>query len=262
MVKEFNNTNLNIIRFDAIHGANVVDTNPELVDKHVNKFCKYLCPRAVIGCGMSHVLVARHFLENDPNDFCLVLEDDVKPLFTDLNSEVNRCVNMMVNQEQEQQQSDILWDIIKVYCHGICSYDKESVTIPNNLLTSSTAAYILSKTGAKKIANLKVAWHIDKQFGAGDLNVFLSTHPLFTSYFDDSSTSEKGYLMSFVPELTFGEHDPPLNYIMGIKVLYEPLTGIDIIGCHIFLCVVLILILLLVCYCFNFNEGSIVEEYR
>jgi len=254
MEKEFNNTNLNIIRFDAIHGTSIVNNDPELVNKHVNKFCKYFCPRAVIGCGMSHVLVAKYFLENDPNDFCLILEDDVKPLFTDLNSEVNRCVNMMAQQELDTQ-----WDIIKVYCHGICSYDEESITIPSNLLTSSTAAYILSKTGAKKIANLKVAWHIDKQFGAGDLNVFLSTHPLFTSYFEDSSTSEKGYLMSFVPDLTFGDHDPPLNYIMGIKVLYEPLTGIDIIGCHIFLCVVLILVLVSLYYCWS--EGSF-EEYQ
>jgi GR25 family glycosyltransferase involved in LPS biosynthesis len=236
IVDLFTKTNLNIIRFNAINGKNA---DVELVEKHSIPYCKHFCPKSVLGCGLSHVLVAKYFLENDQNDFCLILEDDVIPLYENLTNEIHKCIDRMKGQS---------WDIIKVYCHGICSYDKEKMSIPSNILTSSTAAYILSKSGAEKINKLKVAWHIDKQFGASDLLIYLNTYPLFDSYFEDSSTSEKGYLMSFVPDYSPGNNVPPISYIFGLKIFYEPYTGIDIIGCHFLLCFVVSIVVFLLYY--------------
>ncbi len=131
-----------MLLFDVIKSNKVQINNtknnilPEILKQNVTPFCMSYCPRPVIGCGLSHLLVAKQFLNNDLFDFCLILEDDVTPIYTNLNFEINKCVESMKNTD---------WDIIKVYYNGLCNYNTNNISILNKLFTGSIGAYILSK---------------------------------------------------------------------------------------------------------------------
>ncbi len=46
--------------------------------KHVHPTCQYICPKSTIGCGVSHILLARK-LYKERVPIALILEDDAYP---------------------------------------------------------------------------------------------------------------------------------------------------------------------------------------
>lgn len=131
----------NIERFDAIDGSKHTDHS------NVTSLCKQICTKEMIGCALSHIELAKHFLDTmNGHEYCVVVEDDVRILNpSTFASDVQRlyCAH---NDK----------DVIRLFCQGLC-YKKAR-------LAGSTAAYILTRQGANIIKDMKVSYHIDVQF--------------------------------------------------------------------------------------------------
>jgi GR25 family glycosyltransferase involved in LPS biosynthesis len=221
MKQKFKNTDIRLIRFNAIHGRDVSD---EILRNNVSTFCRYFCPHAVIGCGLSHILLAGYFLEHDANDFCLILEDDVTPLYSDLKDKIHECLDEMKNKK---------WDIIKFYCNGFCGYDKNKIVEPNRYLTGGNGAYILSKQGAKSINEMKLTTHVDMHYNYSPLLIYLNKYPLFTSHVDNSTTSDSHPVTKYLFDYKINEYSPPIYWYLGEKIYHIPYFDFNITSCHI-----------------------------
>ena len=229
ITKDLNNIKFNFIRFDAINGRH---TDNKILKKYVSNICNNFCPDAVIGCGLSHILLAKYFLKNDPNNFALILEDDAVPLYSNMKQEIIKCVNNI----------DKNWDIIKLYCFGFCNYN---ANYDNKLLTGSNAAYLLSKNGAKKISQFKLYNHIDIQYNLSNLSnlrMYKNKYPLFSTYFDKSSTSGKNYLIEKLFNFKINNYSPPAYFFLQEKALKIPFVNIELSVYH-FLFIILLLLL-------------------
>jgi GR25 family glycosyltransferase involved in LPS biosynthesis len=111
----------------------------------VNPYVRPYLTDAIIGCGLSHIMLAKHIVDlNYP--FALVLEDDVVPLRNDLSH--------VIYMYYEQFGKDV--DVIRFFCQGIC---------PKNYsrLSGSTAVYLITRKGAMKLAGMTLSYHIDVQ---------------------------------------------------------------------------------------------------
>jgi GR25 family glycosyltransferase involved in LPS biosynthesis len=142
---------------------------PELV----TPWCQKTCPFTAIGCGLSHVLLAKKLLENGTS-MALVLEDDAFPKVCGLQQQIQKTL--------AETPSD--WDMIKLHC-SYCVND----SIKSG--PASTAAYLLSESGIKKVAEMKVNFHIDKQFSdTKNFKIYKSRWNLFWT--DESFSSNRG----------------------------------------------------------------------
>lgn len=216
--------NINLVRFNAIYKRNIDD---DTLSKHTTTMCKYTCPDSVIGCGMSHILVAKLFLENDPNDICLVLEDDVIPIYRNIYERIAKIINLSKN---------INWDVIKLHCHGLCSYEKsEKIHKPYQvaMLSGSTAAYILSKRGAHKIMMMKLNNHADIEYNK-KISVYINNYPLFNCAYEDSHTSDSNnFLSNSILDIKLNKHSPKLSWYFGQTLLKIPIINYNIYVYHI-----------------------------
>ena len=129
-----------------ISGYRFEDIDKSELQKHFVRTTPLLKPRSAIGCTYSHIQALKHFLKNDSNEFALILEDDVFPLFTNV-----------VHLEKKLKNTD--WDYLSLHCDGVCP---EEGGIPY-LLSGSTAAYFITRDGAEKIINYKHSFHYDVQ---------------------------------------------------------------------------------------------------
>ena len=144
----FKNTGIKLIRCNAIHGANLTDDDKIFKQNHITKKCNLMCTDGMIGCGLSHIKLANYIINNDTNDYSLILEDDVNPIVSNFKNEVMKAINNAPKNA----------DVIKIYYHGACKN-------PNDLflMCGSAAGYIITKKGAKKLSNFKLDFHIDVQ---------------------------------------------------------------------------------------------------
>jgi len=129
-----------------ISGYTFEEIDKSGLQNHFVRTTPLLNPRNAIGCSYSHIQALKHFLENDPYDVALILEDDAFPLFTNV-----------VHLEKKLENID--WDCLSLHCDGVCPKDGGDPY----LLSGSTAAYFITREGAKKIINYKHSFHYDIQ---------------------------------------------------------------------------------------------------
>jgi GR25 family glycosyltransferase involved in LPS biosynthesis len=129
-----------------ISGYTFEEIGESELQKHFVQTTPFLKPRNTVGCSYSHIQALKHFLENDPYDVALILEDDAFPLFTNV-----------VHLEKKLENID--WDYLSLHCDGVCPKDGGK----SGLLSGSTAAYFITREGAKKIINYKHSFHYDVQ---------------------------------------------------------------------------------------------------
>ena len=129
-----------------INGYTFEEIGESELQKHFVQTTPFLKPRNTVGCSYSHIQALKHFLENDPYDVALILEDDAFPLFTNV-----------VHLEKKLENID--WDYLSLHCDGVCPKDGGK----SGLLSGSTAAYFITREGAKKIINYKHSFHYDIQ---------------------------------------------------------------------------------------------------
>lgn len=173
MVDNFRTTKLKLIRFNAIYGKQLSEEDMKFKEDHTTQQCDLICTDGMIGCGLSHIKLAKHIVKTDKNDFSLILEDDVKPIIDNLKYRIIKLVN---NTPKD-------WDIIKIYYHGFCKKPNHPL-----LICGSTAGYILSKKGAIKLSNIKLSYHIDWQIQQNkDIRIYKSLKPYLK---EDNSISD------------------------------------------------------------------------
>lgn len=142
-LEELTKANISYIsHFNAIHGKQVDIQNTN----KITTLCKLFCTENIIGCGLSHIQVAKLFFATN-KEFCLVVEDDIRIL--NHKTFKNDVLNLYNKYKHK--------DIIRIFCQGVCQEN-------SGLFAGSTAAYILTKKGASIIKNWKVVYHIDIQF--------------------------------------------------------------------------------------------------
>lgn len=168
--------------------------------EYLTDTCRDLCPNGVIGCGLSHILLAKKLYEKG-SQLVLILEDDAYPLVTDLNLEIKKII--------EETPKD--WDIIKLHC-DFCKNNSNDPT------GGSTAAYLINKSGLKKLSNMKLNWHIDLQWNLeSKLKVYKSNVNIFWA---DEKTSENRESINFFGKYTFNSTgQKSLDDLLSFKVV-------------------------------------------
>ena len=180
MQSNFKNTGIKLIRFNAIHGANLTDDDKIFKENHITKKCNLTCTDGMIGCGLSHIKLANYIINNDKNDYSLILEDDVNPIVSNFKNEIMKAINNAPKNA----------DLIKIYYHGACKNPNDPL-----LICGSTAGYIITKKGAEKLSNFQLDFHIDWQMQqTPNFILYNSSKILLSEDTSDSSISERNIL--------------------------------------------------------------------
>lgn len=163
----------NINNFELIYKNNNINYNKFYgVDARYKEHLKYsnlihpiakiFTPNNILGCTISHILLAKEIVKNK-HDYTLILEDDCYAFnFETLEQDINNIINKFNNFNKN-------WDIINLHTDGIL----QTNNIYINCFSGSTAAYIISLKGAKKLANY-YAYH--------NIDVFTSNNSNFLKY--------------------------------------------------------------------------------
>ena len=153
--------------------------------EYIDPDCLASCPKAVIGCGLSHILLARKLYE-EGHDVALVLEDDAYPKLVHFDFE------SIIKSVPED------WEIIK------CNTCK---------LGLSAAAYLMNRKGMNKLGNLKVKYHIDYQISyLSNIRVYSVTNLFWTDESTSNIRVSNGNV--FVPSILMY----PINRIPGTNI--------------------------------------------
>ena len=203
--KNLNDNNIVPKRFNAIYGKNVKSE----YDDHLTHYCKYTCPKSVIGCGLSHILLSRHLLNNDTNEYALVLEDDAIVNHKNIKDKINNIVN----------KSPKDWEIIILYCQGYCKYyDKKNLVKDDKFIKTtyqgSFAAYLINKKGQEKLSKIKLNGHIDNQIlFSNKINSYSFSKKIFKTDESESDNRKTNY------GLLKNYYDKVYNTLDGEKVM-------------------------------------------
>jgi GR25 family glycosyltransferase involved in LPS biosynthesis len=223
--KDLNKIYINPIRFEAINGNDITAYD----DTEVTLLCNNFCPNSVKGCGLSHINVAKKFLKEDKNDYCLILEDDAVPKVYNLKNIIPKISRKYKN-----------WDIIKLHCIFDCNINK--VNPLSKIFSGSNVAFLLSRKGAKKISNEKVNWHIDIQFNMKEnLNIYIHKPYLFTTYYNNSSNVTNKMNIDFLNNNKI--MNIPLSYLLNVKILKIPYIEYNINPLNLFYLIIIIILI-------------------
>ena len=78
-IKQLSKINdIHINRFEAIDGKSIME-NLDKYNENLSSFIKILGTPKIIGCGLSHIILAKQILKNNDNknNYYLICEDDV-----------------------------------------------------------------------------------------------------------------------------------------------------------------------------------------
>lgn len=231
----FEGTNIKLNRFDAIYGSNIKHQNR----KNTSTICWYACPYAVLGCGLSHITLIQQINRENFYKYALILEDDAIPLYKDIKKKINDTIIQINNVDKN-------WDMIKLYCHGLCDYKNNTIKLPKYVHTS-TAAYLVSKKGMKKISNMKLKWHIDVQYAWSKLIIYKSHIPMFTTTEEGSHTSKNNIFTKKLFNFKINKNSHPLYYYLGINVIKIPIINYELNYYKIIIIVTLCIIIMFLC---------------
>ena len=173
IVKQLNKVNLDVERFPGYLYKDI--PKEDLLKKF--KYNNFLS-NSMIGCSYSHLKLLENFLKTN-DDICLILEDDAYPIFKNINK-----LNILLKNNSFES-----WDVFKLHSDG---FNMGNI---NNVLTTSAAAYFVTRKGAKKILNLPIFTHFDTNLSVnnmlGNLVIKNSKKNLFYTNEDLESCNRK-----------------------------------------------------------------------
>ena len=156
--KKLNKIGINPIRFNAIYGKEI--KNFSKYDKYLSNYCKYFCPRGLVGCGLSHFTlldkIHKDYLKTKDTEYTLILEDDAIPLIKD-KKEIEEIIPRIPRD----------CDILLLYCQGICNYNKsnkEFIKKKYNNYFAGTVSYLVKNSSIPKLLKYKIYNHFDTQW--------------------------------------------------------------------------------------------------
>lgn len=175
--KAFKNTDLNLIKWDAVDGKKL-DINKDIV---VTKLCSYICTPTMIAIALSHIFLWKYIIDNKL-DNVLILEDDAVPV-----DNFNSLFASMTKYVPDN------WDVLLLGCVGPCDMNaigrsllqltspKSNVRINKHFIIPANLiglhAYMLSHSSATKLYNnimkSKIKYHVDYSVGSfNNINIF------------------------------------------------------------------------------------------
>ncbi len=200
--------------------------------EHISGVCDYTCPKSLIGCGLSHILLMEK-LYNENVQLALILEDDAYPI---QNIDINKIISEVPPD----------WEIIKLHCDV---YSVDGSQKPG-LFSGSAAAYIINLKGIIQVKNMKVKTHFDMQLYNSDIKMYKTPVNLFMTDESYSKIRDDGshWMSRYMPETTGGQKTK--DHIFMYRLLKIPGTSIELKLGHIlnivFFRFVLILIFVIV----------------
>lgn len=138
------------IDYEIFNGVDSRENEHYKYRNNIHPFSLLLTPKKILGCSLSHILLAKHIIKKNYK-YTLVLEDDAYPFdYKNLESNIENIIEKM-------NKIDNKWDIINLHTDGII----QNNTIYTNCFSGSSAAYLISIFGAKKLANTYAYHNID-----------------------------------------------------------------------------------------------------
>ncbi len=194
--------------------------------------------RSAIGCTYSHIQALKYFLDNDPYNVALIMEDDAFPLFTNV-------------AHLEKKLDNIDWDYLSLHCDGICPKTKDK----NTKYSGSTAAYFITREGAQKIINHKHSTHIDMETnGIKNLNKKVDYKNSFWTDEDNimggeiSTNRYKRYCPQIVEDLTkylYNRGEKTICHTKDYGIIRIPIIGYNVTNGDVFFIQTVILLIIL-----------------
>jgi len=218
LLEEIKKYNLNPVLVEGINGKKLCK---EEIKKNTNSFYYNFGPKSAIGCAMSHIKTWKIFLETK-DDLCIIFEDDV--IFEKRFKYLNKYIS--------NTPSD--FDILLLGCL-FC--DNEFITnikvnryinIPS--ITAGLHAYVLSKSGARKLLSIienKINNHIDviifKLYCQGKINLYMLSNRIAYQTSTNTCNSQNVSTYPFILNKFFSlfEIDKMVrfNYITSVHFL-------------------------------------------
>jgi GR25 family glycosyltransferase involved in LPS biosynthesis len=143
-IKELNKVGIFPIRIPGILDK---DITQKFKDDHFTRL--YDTFGTIHGCTASHLKTYEYILNNDTNQYALILEDDAYPKFK----------NVVDLQHYIHRIHPLSYDMLLVHCDNNCPYKDKEQALPRSY---SGAAYFVSKKGCKKLLGLKFNSTIDR----------------------------------------------------------------------------------------------------
>ena len=216
----FTNTGINIYRFNAIYGK----TDKYKYYDYLTPFCKMYGTDFIIGCGLSHILLAKYIYENDLNDtfkFALIMEDDMKPI------DKTKIYDQIIDTFTTINKIDPEWEIIRLHCFGLCGYNNNNYNI--NSYSFSNGSYLISKYGIIKLMNLKLNYHLDTQIHKTFKRIYKSKEILFINNGENDSNNVTYIIKTHI---RLNNYSPSIDYFLHapfIKLFSTELKTFNII---------------------------------
>jgi glycosyl transferase family 25 len=213
-------------RIEGIYGPSI----DLLQYPEVHYMAHYFTPKTVLGCGLSHRKAIKTFLEEEPDKpYALICEDDAIPIHEDWQERIVKVIN--------EAPSD--WEIIKFDYYP--DYNLKTGEYKNYLSVLATA-YIISRSGAKKILDTQILYYNDVDLNFIEIKSYLSPERIFYQNWEGQSDSNNAiqdssselyrryldiYFMNY-KVLNFGGCDITANDIFIFLVLFYLIY--DVIG--------------------------------
>jgi hypothetical protein len=232
---------LDPVRFSAI---NAIENEHLKHTEHIHKMALILTPKSTIGCGLSHSLLIKLLSTMKDDPYFLIMEDDAFPIY-----EKEEFQLRLFNTIKNISILDKDWDIIQLHSDAIFPCHETYVT---HYFSGSTAAYLISKKGIKKMITKKVKYHTDLETSMDvTIRKYRARENLFwtdetsslqrvntTGIFFDAKVTFLSSLMSLRGEKTWNDllnfkmmripgsdreliFDETINYIMGAFIIYK-----------------------------------------
>jgi len=205
------------IRVQAYRYEHITDAE---IQRHIHAYAHSFMPRSVIGCVYSHMKALELFVNEDPNEVALILEDDAFPKLSDINHLLN--------------EYDGVWDAIFLHCDGDCPKS----TSEAHSLSGSAAAYFINKNGARKLLEHKWSGHYDSESNKipGFRKIVVGENTFWTDEKGTMSKDEQSAnrIKSSSCEAIFGDWklydrgEKTLCHSLGYKRFRIPLIGYEV----------------------------------
>jgi len=150
MVHEFETNNIGNYEFyKAIDGKKI---NPDDYIKKLFKGNDFGSRTSFIGCALSHYNLWKQLIDDQENDYYVIMEDDIK-FKKDFKKKFDYTIEYVNNN---MKKWDILFFCLLLYNYGDYRNDSENIIIEKSVYNFSVgglAAYIINKSGAIKLCD-------------------------------------------------------------------------------------------------------------
>lgn len=202
------------IRISGIYGNTTNFEN----NKDIFITSRYLVPKSVLGCWLSHKKAINTFLTNSTKEYAVILEDDAIPINNNYINEINEAINSAPND----------WDVIKL------DFSPKYNDNFNKYFSLLATSYIINKKSAKKMLDNKIYYYPDFDMNFYNLNVYNNTKIVFKQDWSNDNSSNNKIIMGYNPIMLF-------NNYFSFKCIR--LINIEFSFADIFLFLILIIII-------------------